>query len=241
MNKTIAVFALGASLAAAPAFADKGSSRPEAIGVGMGATVGALAGGPVGFVFGAAIGATIGDKYHRKDQEAHALNEELRATEEHVAALESTVRGLHASLETQRNDLDRLRATDTPNMTDLLQGGIAMDVLFRTGEDELADETRVRIGELAVALSAVPEIRLHLDGYADERGDSAYNQSLSERRARHVRDLLTAHGVGENRITLVAHGESAAADDRSDSFALERKVSLTLLAGDGESLAANPD
>jgi outer membrane protein OmpA-like peptidoglycan-associated protein len=56
-----------------------------------------------------------------------------------------------------------------------------------------------------------------------------------------VRDLLTGYGVPETRITFVAHGESAAADGRPDSYALERRVSMTLLLGDAESVAANPE
>jgi hypothetical protein len=39
----------------------------------------------------------------------------------------------------------------------------------------------------------------------------------------------------------MAHGESAAADDSIDSYALERKVSVTLFLDDTRHLAANPE
>ncbi len=239
-GKTVAA-ALVICVTAAPAYGAESSSRPEAIGVGMGATVGAIAGGPVGFILGAAIGAKIGDEYHRKDVEVATLTSGLQYSEERVTTLQSSVTALQASLATRTRDLENMQASTAPDMQELWRAGIAIDLLFRTGEDVLTDDTRVRLGELANSLSAMPEIRLQLDGFADERGDESYNQALSERRAQHVRDLLTGQGVAESRITVVAHGESAAVDASADSYALERKVSVTLFAGDTQHLAANPD
>ncbi len=241
IGKTVAAAALLICVSAAPAYGAESGSRPEAIGVGMGATVGAIAGGPVGFILGAAIGAKIGDGYHQKDVEVEALAGGLAYSEERIAALQGNVTALQASLATRTRDLERMQASTAPDMQELLRAGIAIDLLFRTNEDVLTENTRARLGELAASLSAMPEIRLQLDGFADERGDEAYNQALSERRAQHVRDLLTEHGVAAERITVVAHGESAAADESADSYALERKVSVTLFAGDTQHLAANPD
>ncbi len=44
--------------------------------------------------------------------------------------------------------------------------------------------------------------------YADNRGPAEYNLELSERRARHVRDWLIAHGVAAQRLTTEARGAS---------------------------------
>jgi outer membrane protein OmpA-like peptidoglycan-associated protein len=241
MRITIIAATLISGVLAAPVQAAESTSRPEAIGVGMGATVGAIAGGPVGFIVGAAIGARIGDGFHQKDVEAATLADGLRFSTERVGTLEHTVRTLQASLDSQAGELERMQATAAPDIQDLLQAGIALDVLFRTDEDVLTDDTRTRVGELAATLAAMPEIRLQLDGFADERGDATYNQALSERRARFVRDLLVDHGITDDRITVMAHGESAAADDSIDSYALERKVSVTLFLDDTRHLAANPE
>ncbi|HUD96079.1 MAG TPA: OmpA family protein [Woeseiaceae bacterium] len=241
MRITIITATLISGILAAPVQAAESTSRPEAIGVGMGATVGAIAGGPVGFIVGAAIGAKIGDGFHQMDVEAGTLADGLRFSTERVATLEHTVRTLQASLDSRTGELERLQASAAPDMQDLLQAGIAIDLLFRTDEDVLTDDTRIRVGELAATLAAMPEIRLQLDGFADERGDAIYNQALSERRARFVHDLLVDHGITDDRITVLAHGESAAADDSTDSYALERKVSVTLFLDDTRHLAANPE
>lgn len=241
MRRIIVVAAVAGCLAAGPALAETRTSKPEAIGVGMGATVGALAGGPIGFVVGAAIGAKIGDEFHQKDRQVDELDDDLHVARSQAAELERTVQNLHASLESERRAMQELRASGAPDVTELLRDGVEIDLLFRTAEDELTAETQRRLAELATTLAAMPEIRLHLDGYADERGDAAYNQALSERRAQHVRDFLTGYGVPGNRISFVAHGESVAADARPDSYALERRVSMTLLLGDAEAVAANPE
>lgn len=229
-----------ACLAAGPALAGERASKPETIGVGMGATVGALAGGPVGLVVGAAIGAKLGDNFHRKDLEVTHLSASLEASRVRVGELEQNVAALDASIASLNGDLRRMHASQRPELLDFLQSGIAMDLLFRTDEHVLPDSTRARLHELAASLAAMPEVYLQLDGFADERGDSEYNRNLSVQRAEFVRRVLEENGVASERIRLTAHGESPAADDSADSYALERRVSLTLYAKDPLSVASNP-
>jgi len=121
------------------------------------------------------------------------------------------------------------------------QTGIEMDLLFRTDEYVLADTTGSRLTQLATTLASLPDVYIQLDGFADERGDAVYNQELSTRRADHVRDVLTTAGVMASRIKVAAHGESPAIDASIDSYALDRRVSLTLYVEDSASLASNPD
>jgi outer membrane protein OmpA-like peptidoglycan-associated protein len=239
-NKLLATGIL-ACLAASPAWAANNASKQETIGVGMGATVGALAGGPVGLVIGAAIGAKIGDEFHQKEREVLALDRLLESSQSRVSELEKNVDSLNAGIDRLNGDLQRMHAAARPELLSLLRAGIEMDLLFRTGEHTLPESTRAKLGELAASLAAMPDVHLELDGFADERGDSTYNQNLSAQRAEYVRQVLEEHGVPAERIGLTAHGESPAADATIDSYALERRVSLTLSVQDPLSLAANPD
>ena len=112
--------------------------------------------------------------------------------------------------------------------------------MFRTDEDVLADTTGGKLQKLATTLAAMQDVQIQLDGFADERGDATYNQQLSVRRADHVRDILLANGISASRIQVNAHGESPAPDSNVDSYALERKVSLTLYVDESTSFASNP-
>lgn len=239
--KGMVALSLLAALAAGPAAAETRSSKEEAAGVGIGGAIGALAGGPVGFIVGAAGGAWLGDKFSEKNQEIAALNGSLDDAGSRLAGLEHEVQRMGKERLVTDNELARLRALARPELLTLLQTGIEMDLLFRTGEHELADTTSSRLSQLGTTLAGMPDVHIQLDGFADERGDAAYNQELSVRRADYVRSVLTAAGVTPSRIRVAAHGESPALDSRIDSYALDRRVSLTMYVEDSASFASNPD
>ena len=239
-NKIIAIGII-ACLTATPAMAGGPASKQESIGVGVGGIIGAVAGGPVGFVVGAAVGAKIGNEFHQKGTEVTSLSASLVRSKEKITELQTSVDALINDINSLGGDLQQLRAIARPELLTLMQAGIEMDLLFRTDEDQLGVTTDSKLRELAASLSAMPDIYIQLDGYADERGDADYNQQLSARRAEHVRDILMSNGIAESRINLAAHGESPAADDNIDSFAFERKVSMTLFVEATPSFASNPD
>ena len=75
------------------------------------------------------------------------------------------------------------------------------------------DRAEVRRSEAAIVdadaawLRANPDYAILVTGHADERGTSAYNLALGERRAMALRDRLVARGVRGDRIVLVSYGE----------------------------------
>lgn len=228
------VASLAAFLLTSPAFAATKASKEESIGVGSGAVIGALAGGPVGFIFGAAIGAKLGDTIATKNERLDTLEGSLGDSRNTVAGLENDINALGGELE-------RLRTVSRPELVSLMQAGIDMDLLFRTDEFALADTTGDRLAQLAGTLASMPDIRIQLDGFADERGNEQYNFELSEKRVDFVREQFVAAGVHPNRINISAHGESVAQDETIDSYALERRVSVKLFIDDAPSVASNPD
>lgn len=238
MRNSIIAVLLTTTLAAAPALAN--SSKEENIGVGAGAAIGAAAGGPVGLIVGAAIGAKIGDGFHQRNTRVDALSASLSGSESRVAKLEGDIRVLNDEIGDMSSELRQARSLARPELLALMQAGIEMDLLFRTDEFVLADSTGSRLTELATMLATMPEVHVRLDGFADERGDETYNQQLSVKRADHVKNVLVAGGVAPERITVEAHGESPASQQNVDSYALERRVSLTLYIDDTPSFASNP-
>ncbi len=237
MNKIITVVLI-VVLTASPAFAAK-ASKEENVGVGAGAVVGALAGGPIGFFIGAAIGAKVGDTMHDKSNTIDSLSGSLGRSQSDVRKLNYDVDALNNDADSLSAELERLQAVDRPELISLMQAGIAMDLLFRTDEHVLADTTGGRLAELAGDLAAMPEIRVQLDGFADERGDSDYNLKLSEKRVAFVREQLVAAGIAASRIQVSAHGEAPAQDESVDSYALERRVSLKLFIDSSRPFASN--
>lgn len=240
MFKKTLLVGLVLSLSVAPAMAAGNPSKEEATGVGAGLVIGAIAGGPVGGIIGAALGAKLGDEFHERNEEVDSLSASLSGSRAGVAGLERDILALQSDVRTKDAALRDAEELARPELLALLQAGIEMDLLFRTDEHVLADSTGARLEALAASLVANPDIRIRLDGYADERGDEVYNQGLSARRVEHVREILNAAGVPEDRITVTAHGESPANEQTTDSFALERRVSLTLYIDQGQSFASTP-
>jgi len=201
------------------------ASKQENAGVGVGVVIGALAGGPVGAIIGAAIGAKVGDTMHNKASTIDTLSGSLDESRSDIAILESDIRTLSAELE-------HFQEIDRPQLVSLMQAGIAMDLLFRTDEYVLADTTGGRLADLAGAVAQMRDVRVQLDGFADERGDSDYNLKLSRKRVEFVREQLIAAGINPSQIRVSAHGEVPAQDESVDSYALERRVALKIFIDD---------
>ncbi len=220
MRNLVIIMLTVAVAAYAPAATAK-ASKEENIAVGSGVVIGAIAGGPVGAIIGAAIGAKVGNTVHRKNSEIESLHGSLDASRDDV-------RMLHRDVDSLNAELEHYEQIDRPQLISLMQAGIEMDLLFRTDEYALADTTGDRLATLARDVSQMRDIRVQLDGFADERGDADYNLELSRKRVEFVRDQLVAAGIHPSRIQTTAHGEAPAQDSSADSYALERRVSLTL-------------
>lgn len=232
MRKSLILISCVALVAVGPAHAAN-ASKEESVGVGSGALVGAIAGGPLGLVIGAAIGAKVGDSWRQKNESIDELNSTLQRSQ-------ADMRNLNSNYDALSNELERVQAVARPELVSMLEAGIAMDLLFRTDEFVLADTTGDRLAALGTRLSAMPDVQVQLDGFADERGDATYNHTLSEQRVKFVRDQLIAAGIHPSRIRTAAHGEAPAQDASADSFALERRVSMTLFIDATQAVAQNP-
>jgi outer membrane protein OmpA-like peptidoglycan-associated protein/uncharacterized membrane protein (UPF0127 family) len=57
---------------------------------------------------------------------------------------------------------------------------------------------------------------IDITGYTDQIGEAAYNQALSERRARAVADYLAANGLGTIPMTVAGKGENDAVTEEKD-------------------------
>jgi len=71
---------------------------------------------------------------------------------------------------------------------------------------------------------------IEVAGHTDNTGEDAYNQALSERRARTVAQYLASKGVMDQRIITVGAGESrpVASNATAEGRQANRRVELTL-------------
>ena len=92
------------------------------------------------------------------------------------------------------------------------------DVLFDFDKADIRPDAADALGKLATIIGAYPNGKVELEGHTDAKGDDAYNQRLSERRAQSVARWLAEHGVDAGRMTTRGWGESKpVADNTSDA------------------------
>ncbi len=104
-------------------------------------------------------------------------------------------------------------------------------VNFDFDRAEIRPESRPILDQAAKRLKMCGSERLRVEGHTDAIGSDAYNQDLSERRARSVRDYLGGRGVDTSRVQAVGFGESQpiASNDTPEGRALNRRVEVRFL------------
>ena len=221
------------SAPAQPAGRSKSASKEENIGFFSGVAIGAVAGGPIGAVAGGVAGALLGDHYHRQKERNQALAADLAKSDAQRSQLAQSVTSLDGSLQLSEADRGKLSLA----LQDVR--ALSTDVKFRTDEADLSaaqEEELRRFGRLAAQL---PDVQVHVSGYADPRGAADYNQELSQARADAVAAVLLDAGVPAGRMVVEAHGAGDPGDGDPDDYALERHVSVQLTGSPGDKVAAN--
>lgn len=87
-----------------------------------------------------------------------------------------------------------------------------------------------KLDEAAKVLGENPTVKLNVEGHTDGVGSAAYNQGLSERRAKAVVAYLVGKGVDGARLNPVGYGKSkpVATNDTAEGRAKNRRVDLVV-------------
>ncbi len=94
-------------------------------------------------------------------------------------------------------------------------------IYFSFDVSEIRQEFRDIIMAHAGYLADHPELRITIEGHADERGTREYNLALGERRAKAVEQLLALQGAEKDQIRLVSFGEEKLDVEGHDEFSWE--------------------
>jgi len=81
------------------------------------------------------------------------------------------------------------------------------DVLFGYDSWTISEDGRQALNRDAEWMKSNPSAQVKVEGHCDERGTSAYNLVLGEKRAKAARNYLVELGVGANRLSVVSYGK----------------------------------
>ncbi|MFN2635701.1 MAG: OmpA family protein [Gemmatimonadaceae bacterium] len=114
---------------------------------------------------------------------------------------------------TERADADRRAAEErataeaAAQAREALRSSLTTAVHFEFDRSEITEEGMRLLDAKVEALQGNPEIRIRVEGNADDSGSDEYNMVLSQKRAAVVSRYLTERGVEQGRIQIVAFGE----------------------------------
>jgi outer membrane protein OmpA-like peptidoglycan-associated protein len=115
--------------------------------------------------------------------------------------------GIVATVQEVRQAMQDLGATESALE---VRVELPADVLFDFDQASLRPDATQALGRLATVIRGYPTGRVEIEGHTDSKGNEAYNQKLSERRAEAVKrwlverekiaaERLTTHGAGKSR------------------------------------------
>jgi outer membrane protein OmpA-like peptidoglycan-associated protein len=82
------------------------------------------------------------------------------------------------------------------------------NIFYEFDKADLTPESTTALDQLVEMMNQNPNITIELSAHCDYRGNDAYNERLSQRRAESVVNYLIAHGVKKDRLTPKGYGES---------------------------------
>ncbi|MDT0596595.1 sortase-associated OmpA-like protein PdsO [Glaciecola petra] len=237
----VTTIALSLGLASTPAAFAKPNEEQKAqetkndlVGFGSGAITGGAVGGPIGAVVGGIIGLLIAEDVNNKNEieqmdiELAQANTALEKQYTDFIALQSHIEELErqkiirvAAFESQANEE---WLTELTNFETNLQ--------FKTASFLVEDNYTSQLNSLAEVLNNYPTLAVELTGYADHRGDSQYNKTLSEQRAEAVKRFLLEREVSATQIKVSGAGEYLTKTDASNSVEdlfFSRKVNVNII------------
>lgn len=182
-----------------------------------GAVIGAATGGAVGAAVGRATGSTA-----------------------RGAIIGASMGGVAGAIIGNRMDRQAEEIDQSVAGATVERVGEGIEVTFESGLLYGFDSYAVRpqaqenLRNLAASLDRYPDTELLVVGHTDSVGTAAYNQRLSEQRARAAADYLVTQGVARARIRAVGMGqtEPKVSNDTEAGRAQNRRVEVAIFADD---------
>lgn len=169
---------------------------------GPNANQNAQQGAIIGALGGAAVGAIANRDDSRRDRNRAAL----------IGAALGAGAGaaIGNNLDKQAEELRRSLRSDVgvSNNGSNLVVVLSQDLLFATNSTAVSGVSQNELLTVANSLNRYPNSTVNVIGHTDNVGDAAFNQDLSERRARAVASILLNGGVASSRVRAIGAGEN---------------------------------
>ncbi len=150
-----------------------------------------------------------------------SLNAIASAVADSTARAAATRQALADSVNQARMAAEALVQAATAQ-NEALRTELGVMIYFDTDVSKLQPDGQAALDRKIAILASNPDVRLRITGATDERGSTAYNMALGERRAGAAKKYLIAKGVDASRLELASAGEGSPIETGSDEAAWSR-------------------
>lgn len=178
-------------------------------------------GAGIGAAAGAAVGAIIGHQSgHRTEGAA-------------IGAVVGGATGaiIGRRLDNQAKELEQVSGVEDVNVDQEQQKIEAtLKINFDVDKDVIKSTEATKLDELAGVFANYPENIVVLEGHTDSDGSEAYNQTLSEKRAKSVENYLRAKNLDIASLSSTGYGETRpiASNETTEGKAMNRRVEIKI-------------
>lgn len=118
---------------------------------------------------------------------------------------------------------------DLQPMEDEINEFLKNVTLFEFDSFKITNEAQVGLDKVVDWMNKYPSVRAKVDGHTDNVGTEAYNQNLSEKRAKAIVDYLVEKGIAANRLSYEGHGFSQPVADNETAAGRQqnRRIEIT--------------
>jgi peptidoglycan-associated lipoprotein len=109
--------------------------------------------------------------------------------------------------------------------------GLFQDIYFNYDEYQIQPNSKPVLDKVSSWLLKNSSAKISAEGHCDERGTNEYNLALGDKRAKSVRNYLTALGIAPGRIQTISYGEEkpVCEEKAEQCWAKNRRVHFVVL------------
>lgn len=114
---------------------------------------------------------------------------------------------------------------------------------FDFDSSEVTDVTKTVLDSNVALMQKKADVKIEIQGHADERGTTDYNLALGQRRAQAVYNYMTARGVAPSRLKVVSYGEERplATGETDTAWSKNRRAEFRITWGGDESVGGTTE
>ncbi len=209
----------------------------EIIGLSSGLIIGAAIAGPIGAIITGIFGVMLAEDVN-SDKRLETVNHSLQQKDQQLFVMQQNLEQAKKRVAVQIASMDSaLKQAAYKHRAPEIETNIQ----FKTASYVLEEHYKSQLDLIVQTLQKNPMLNITLSGFADKRGDTTFNQALSEQRALTVKNYLLDNNVRKEQVITHSFGESSlvsAGVHFEDDF-FDRRVMLKVSDDQTDMTAAN--